>query len=644
MFCINPNCSHPKNSDKHLFCITCGSELLLNGRYRVIRLLSDKGGFAVTYEVTHNDVHKVLKVLNNDHPDAVRLFEQEANILTQLNHPGIPKGEGEFIYFPRDSQTPIHCFVMEKIEGMDLEEYQRNRQFRPIDEKLALEWLKQLVEILDVVHSNNFFHLDIKPSNIIFQPNGQLSLIDFGVVRQVTATIMSNNKNTGIYTPGYAPPEQEKGFAVPQSDFYALGRIFVYLLTGKEPTDADIYDPHNDELNWRKFAGDISEELADFLDILMARKATQRPANTQVILQTLSSYLGEKILIVCQTGIGKYHYKSISEAIKNAKPGTKIMVRPGTYKEGLVINKEVEIIGDGLRENIIIESTESDCILMETDKALVKGLTLRGKAGTNNNKYSTVDIPQGKLILDDCDITSDSLSCIAIHGVAANPTIRNCQIHDGKESGVYVYNKGQATVDNCDIFSNTLSGIEIKEEGNVLIRNCQIHDTKQAGVNVYNKGQGTVDDCDIFSNFNSGIAIREEGNPTIRDCQIHDNKKAGVFVHNKGQRTVKNCDIFSNTLSGIAIREEGNPTIRNCQIHDTKKRGVYVYNKGQGTVENCEIFANTYSQIDIKKYCKIQVIQSKVNGKIVNKSSSRKNIIFVGIISIILILILLTLL
>ena len=128
------------------------------------------------------------------------------------------------------------------------------------------------------------------------------------------------------------------------------------------------------------------------------------------------------------------------------------------------------------------------------------------KAGTNNNKYSTVDIPQGKLILDDCDITSDSLSCIAIHGVAANPTIRNCQIHDGKESG------------------------------------------------------------------------------------------------------------------------------------------VYVYNKGQGTVENCEIFANTYSQIDIKKYCKIQVIQSKVNGKIVNKSSSRKNIIFVGIISIILILILLTLL
>ena len=189
---------------------------------------------------------------------------------------------------------------------------------------------------------------------------------------------------------------------------------------------------------------------------------------------------------------------------------------------------------------------------MQTEKALVKGLTLRGKAATNNNKDFSVDIPQGKLILDDCDMTYDSLSCIAIHGETANPSIRNCQIHDGKQSGVYVHNKGQGTVENCEIFSNSLAGIEIKEEGN--------------------------------------------------------------------------------------------PTIRNCQIHDGKQSGVYVYNKGQGTVENCEIFANTYSQIDIKKYCKIQVIQSKVNGKIVNKSSSRKNIIFVGIISIILILILLTLL
>ena len=63
--CINTQCKFP-NSDDRFFCTKCGSELLLAGRYRVIKLLSDKGGFADTYEVLHRGVHKVMKVLKND--------------------------------------------------------------------------------------------------------------------------------------------------------------------------------------------------------------------------------------------------------------------------------------------------------------------------------------------------------------------------------------------------------------------------------------------------------------------------------------------------------------------------------------------------------------------------------------------------
>jgi serine/threonine protein kinase len=286
--CINPSCTKPLNPESYLFCQACGSELLLAGKYRVMRLLSEKGGFANTYEVLEKDQLKVLKVLTNNHPHARELFQEEARVLSKLNYPGIPKGEASFTYFPRDSQTPLHCLVMEKIEGMDLEEYQQQRQHHPIDQKLALAWLIQLASILHEVHRHNFFHRDIKPSNIILQPNGQLVLIDFGAVRQVTATILAGGQNTGIYTPGYAPPEQEKGYAVQQSDFFALGRTFVYLLTGKQPTDPAIYDHYNNELSWRKYAPKINENLANFIDELMAEKANQRPANTAIILQKLS--------------------------------------------------------------------------------------------------------------------------------------------------------------------------------------------------------------------------------------------------------------------------------------------------------------------------------------------------------------------
>ena len=189
--CINPHCSKPDNSNNVLFCQACGSELLLEGCYRTIKLLG-QGGFGRTYEVidVHSNSQRVLKVLIRNEPKAVELFQREAEVLKVLNHPGIPKvEEGDyFIYFPRASQEPLHCLVMEKIEGMDLYEYMKQREYRPIKEKLAVQWLKKIVEILQLVHDKNFFHRDIKPPNIMLRANGQLVLIDFGAVREATKT------------------------------------------------------------------------------------------------------------------------------------------------------------------------------------------------------------------------------------------------------------------------------------------------------------------------------------------------------------------------------------------------------------------------------------------------------------------------
>ncbi len=287
--CIKPNCPYPLNPDNLLFCQKCGSELLLAGRYRVIRLLGG-GGFGKTFEINHSGTLKVLKVLINNDPKAVELFEQEARVLSQLNHPGIPKGYGSFLFFPRDSQTPIYCLVMERIEGMNLEEYLKRLGMRPIDESLAIAWLTQLAQILHEVHSQQFFHRDIKPSNIMLQPDGQLALIDFGTAREVTQTYQlkqAAGQVTGITSAGYTPPEQINYHAVLQSDFFALGRTFVYLLTGKAPTDPAIYDPLNDALRWRDFAPNISPQLADFIESMMARSPCNRPASAEVILQHL---------------------------------------------------------------------------------------------------------------------------------------------------------------------------------------------------------------------------------------------------------------------------------------------------------------------------------------------------------------------
>ncbi|MCW5312531.1 protein kinase [Nostoc sp. KVJ3] len=290
-YCINPNCPQPQNTRQPLFCLSCGSELLLEGCYRVIRPMGS-GGFGKTYEVDDSGTTKVLKVLFNLHPKAVELFQQEAAVLKRLNHPGIPKvqSDGYFIYSLRNSQVPLHCLVMEKIEGMNLEEYLTHRDNEPIGERAAVRWLKQLAEILHQVHQQQYFHRDIKPPNIMLRPDGQLALIDFGTAREVTQTFMqkvAGQQVTGIISTGYTPPEQMNGKAVPQSDFFALGRTFVYLLTGKTP-DFFNEDSRTGQLIWRDSATIISKGLLDFIDYLMAPFPGNRPKETQEILDCIA--------------------------------------------------------------------------------------------------------------------------------------------------------------------------------------------------------------------------------------------------------------------------------------------------------------------------------------------------------------------
>ncbi|MBD2694694.1 serine/threonine-protein kinase [Anabaena catenula] len=289
--CINPVCpqpNHPDN-DENRFCQSCGSQLELLGRYRILRLLSDKTGFSKVYEAYQQDTPKILKVLKQELANdtkAVSLFQQEVNVLEQLNHPGIPTAEGYFPYQTRNAVV-LHCMVMEKIDGPNLEQWLKQQQNRPISEPQAIAWLKQLLEILALVHHHQYLHRDIKPSNIMIRPDGQLVLIDFGTAREITRTYLANGGGmTAITSSGYSPPEQMQGQAIPQSDFFALGRTFVFLLTGCQPVQ--LYNPHLDVLEWRNHATHVSQLLLDFIDWLMLTAVNQRPSHVEEILQRLA--------------------------------------------------------------------------------------------------------------------------------------------------------------------------------------------------------------------------------------------------------------------------------------------------------------------------------------------------------------------
>ncbi|MBD2305592.1 tetratricopeptide repeat protein [Chroococcidiopsis sp. FACHB-1243] len=309
-YCINPWCRQRLNLDEAQLCHSCGTQLLINGQFRLLeplRSLDDSDRVEI-FEVVDEKgtwldppgTHKVMKVLNSSNSKLVELLEREASVLQLIDNPGIPRVDiDEFFDFQPNGNSPLlRCLVMEKIPGLNLADWiELNGK---ISQTQAINWLDQIVKILEQLHGQGFFHRDIKPSNIILTPENKLVLIDFGAVRDTTNTylakisrdvnhIMGASKFydvTVIRTAGYTPIEQINGKAVPQSDFFALGRTFVHLLTGISVLDL----PQNSktgQLIWRNKAPQIDRPLANLIDDLMAHLPGNRPQNARIVLQRI---------------------------------------------------------------------------------------------------------------------------------------------------------------------------------------------------------------------------------------------------------------------------------------------------------------------------------------------------------------------
>jgi CHASE2 domain-containing sensor protein/tRNA A-37 threonylcarbamoyl transferase component Bud32 len=290
-YCINPKCLNRYNADDLERCLSCSSSLVINERYRLIKPLRKLNQQHSTeiFEIDNLGTIKVIKILTSKRQRLIELFEQEAELLQKFQNQHIPRVYAYFV-FSLDNGQKLRCLVMEKIIGQNLQDW--IEQNNPLVEALAIDWLRQLARILTQVHQATILHRDIKPSNIMLCPDGQLKLIDFGAARKITNTYVDKLEEgdiTRVYSSGYTAPEQVSGKAGYQSDFFALGRTFVHLLTGICPDNL----PENTQtkkLIWRDQASQVSSWFADLIDELMEPSLELRLHKSRFILEQLATH------------------------------------------------------------------------------------------------------------------------------------------------------------------------------------------------------------------------------------------------------------------------------------------------------------------------------------------------------------------
>lgn len=177
-------------------------------------------------------VVKLLAFADGVDWQTLRLFEREAEILRQLDHPKIPQYRD---YFSVDDRVLWFGLVHSYIPGLSLKD--KLIQGERFTEEQVRQIAADVLQILIYLHQLHppVLHRDIKPSNLIWDNQDQIHLVDFGSVQDKVAVEGASFTVVGTY--GYAPLEQYGGRAIPASDLYALGATLIHLMTGVQPAD-----------------------------------------------------------------------------------------------------------------------------------------------------------------------------------------------------------------------------------------------------------------------------------------------------------------------------------------------------------------------------------------------------------------------
>jgi ABC-type branched-subunit amino acid transport system substrate-binding protein len=272
---------------------------LIGGRYRITEMIG-KGGFGAIYKATDERFQKRIVALKemsdaqlspNEKAKALQDFQNEANLLVQLNHPNLPNVSD---FFEEGGKAYL---VMEFIEGKNLEKVQEE-QNDPLDECLVMGWALQLCAVLNYLHTQSppIIFRDLKPANVMVTSKGEIKLIDFGIARIFKAAAKKDTMLLG--TKGYAPLEQYgRGQSDARSDIYALGATLYSLLTKNEPIDAPVRTIHPDLFSHpSQFNPKISPAVEAIILKAMALKPEDRYQTAADVSQAVTGIITPSIV------------------------------------------------------------------------------------------------------------------------------------------------------------------------------------------------------------------------------------------------------------------------------------------------------------------------------------------------------------
>lgn len=305
-------------------------------------------------------------------------------------------------------------------------------------------------------------------------------------------------------------------------------------------------------------------------------------------------------------------YRSIQAAISDAPSGSVIEIEPGVYKEDVWIDRYIELVGAGPKEEIIIQGVKQPTVEMGADYAVVKNVTLKQ---AKRNPSPVVLAGRGSLVLDGCDVFAESGPGVSVISNSAEPVFRRCRFFSGKNVAVLNRSRGKVLFEDCHLFSDSDIAVVFIADGNPVFRRCTITGNPGYGIFVDEHGEGTFEECNLFGfNYSPAVGV-DGGNPYFYRCKIHDGGESGIVIH-RGKGVFQECNLFGfeKELPAVRVCNRAQPRFQYCTIKNCKGGAFLFENEGSGLVENCDLFGFIYAPaVVIRTEAHPQILRTRIH-------------------------------
>jgi parallel beta-helix repeat protein len=239
------------------------------------------------------------------------------------------------------------------------------------------------------------------------------------------------------------------------------------------------------------------------------------------------------------------YYRTIADALANAKPLDRILIHHGEYQEDIYCKKSVSI--EAADPDVVIMSSKRPCLMVSCSggSIFVKGIKFL-QQGTGD--VDGVSLRKGNLHLENCIIESRGANCVSVNS-DSHLSLTGCKVQNGKQYGINICEDSTCLLENNVVANNGWDGIMIMGNSEAVIRGTSIMENGYNGVSINTKRRVNVEHSHISDNIWDGITIKNpKSQCVLYNNKIYSNKGFGIYFEIQINKKKKKDDDLANLM------------------------------------------------------------------------------------------------